>query len=226
MEKKQVYILAEKWDKKVKLFDIKIGSNSTVISSPFSSQQAGLPNLHLTYHQKTGNFPSSISQLRETMPESKTILRIEHNQNRSLSQLGTVMIDIEENDFSTVKSFGCANDSSTLIIPIEIFGRYITAYFYQGDQELNSHLQNSIDANEVHALIPHSDGFQISPSGHLINYSLSTVDLYDDLRLGIIILGCHKLNRAEAEKERQEWKLGKIKFAAFAKGDKRKVAET
>ncbi len=168
---------------------IELCADMTVVSSPIVL----LRQMHATHHEpQAGVHPTSAFRVREG---SNTLFEVRHQSgNPELIPLGAYFVDFSDDEIvRQAREFRKTAFEETYAADLDDLGHYLTAHLFQGKPNDLKERLDQILKDETYAtyLVPHSDGFYVSPPGRGNYLRL----LYDDgaaLTVGVLAFGINK----------------------------------
>jgi hypothetical protein len=168
---------------------IELCADKTVVSSPIILLQ----QMHATHHEaRVGVHPRSAFHVIEGR---KMLFEVRHqSQNPGLIPLGTYFVDFSDDEtLRQAREFRKIAFDETYAADLDELGYCLTVHLFQGNpNDLKEKLDQILnDESYPRYLVPHSDGFYVSPPGRGNWLRL----LYDDvaaLTVAILAFGINK----------------------------------
>ncbi len=168
---------------------IELWADKTVVSSPI----VRLQQMHTTHHEpRAGVHPTSAFHVIEGR---KVLFEVRHqSRNPELIPLGAYFVDFSDDEIlRQAREFRKTAFDEPYAADLDDLGCYLTAHLFQGKpNDLKERLDQILkDESYPRYLVPHSDGFYVSPPGSGNWLRL----LYDDgaaLTVGVLAFGINK----------------------------------
>lgn len=183
----ELVIAINKNQKIHELFRFRLKDKQTVYYSRLYPS-LGLPNIHTTWHDKNSRNKNSIIHIKGSQKKNSYLENILNINSTTVFMYPFEMVDLHEINWTTIKEIEL-NKTNITIIP-NLFPKYITAYFFQGNKTLLPIvIEKFINSKDAIAFFPFYDGVYSGPKGHPMKCFTFIYEFNSNTSIGGVILG-------------------------------------